>query len=174
MKKSTAEKSNPRIELEQRVQRVQRAIADLEEAVPQDLLTEETICKITGFLGMQVSDLLDGLRARRVTGARRGVFSLDAPFYAPKAKMPVYDEPTAPEPPPKPTPRPAPPEPEPDEPKLPKKLFKAEEIVGREAPKEVAKEILKTAEDAPEKVRVFGSGKPPPPPVSDDVDFAED
>jgi hypothetical protein len=158
-------KSTPaKLEFENRIQRIQKAIAGVPKNLPADLLSEETITKVAAFLTAQVEEMRRELLTIQRTGVKRGVFSLDAPA---EDKIPGYDEPKSPVPPP---PRPAPPpQPPADEPK-----HKVTDVMGKVAPPDVAKEVLKTAEDAPERVRVFGS-KPAAPVLSEgDIEFFEE
>lgn len=159
-------------EFEKRVQRAQKAIAAIAKNVEPQMVNPDMIKKVARFLTIQVDDLQRDLFALSQSGVKRGVFSLDAPveegLTAEKA-LGLFSRSTA-----------SPTVPErndlqpvtsKDPTEIPK--AKASDIVGKIAPPEVVREVMKNAEEAPERVRVFGAKKIVPPAESE-VDFQEE
>lgn len=160
-------------QFEKKVQRAQKAIAAIGKGLPPEAVTSDLITKVRSFLSMQVADLARDLEVLERSGVKRGVFSLDAPADPSSAvNLPQFTMPsvipgllpnagpvgtlTGPV----------------AVTKLP--LIKPDQVVGKLAPPELAREVLKTAEDAPERVRVFGDKNAVPSAGEGDVDFQEE
>lgn len=163
-------------QFEKRVQRAQKAIAAIAKNLDPEAVTPELIAKVTGFLSGQVQDLSRDLAILERSGVKRGVFSLNAPPADPtpiepiRITLPGFTLPAIEHPPIAPGGTGAT-----FTPSLPEAVskdvtVKASDLVGKTAPPSVAKEVLKTAEDAPDRVRVFGD-KNAPPAANDDVEF---
>lgn len=161
-------------QFEKKVQRAQKAIAAIGKGLPPEAVTSDLIAKVRSFLSTQVADLARDLEILERSGVKRGVFSLDAPAdpspapgNQPQFTMPsvipgllpnagpvgTLTGPVAVT-------------------KLP--LLKPDQVVGKLAPPELAREVLKTAEDAPDRVRVFGDRNAVPSAGEGDVDFQEE
>lgn len=161
-------------QFEKRVQRAQKSISSIAKGLGCDDVTTDMIVKVRAFLTAQVADLTRDLEILERSGVKRGVFSLNAP--ADPSPGPIeqvqFTMPSV-----LPSLLPTGPVGSLSSPvavtKLP--LVKADQVVGKMAPPDVAKEVLKTAEDAPDRVRVFGGKNAPIPSAGEgDVDFQEE
>lgn len=138
--------ADPRAAVEKRVGKTKNAIRGLAKKFPKEVLTEESIAKITAFLRLQVtcleSDLKSALRSGSVT---IDGFSLDAPEVAQP-----FTKPPAPN-------------------------YRAQTGAPSGAVSGVPRALAATAEEAPDLVRVLepGARKAATPDVTE-IDFVEE